>query len=47
MTVAAVDRLVHYSRIVQINGESHRRQQAAQRGIRPGHETPSNAELPS
>jgi hypothetical protein len=45
MTVAAVDRLVHHCRIVQISGESHRRQQAAQRGVRPEQETPSSAEL--
>jgi len=31
MTVAAVDRLVHRCRIVEISGESHRRQEAAQR----------------
>ena len=31
MTVAAVDRLVHHCRIVEISGESHRRQEAAQR----------------
>ena len=47
MTVAAVDRLVHHCRIVEISGESHRRQQAAQRGVRPEHETPRSAELPT
>ena len=31
MTVAAVDRLVHHCQIVEITGESHRRQQAARR----------------
>lgn len=31
MTVAAVDRLVHHCHIVEINGASHRRQQASQR----------------
>ena len=32
MTVAAVDRLVHHCHIVEISGDSHRRQQAARRG---------------
>lgn len=31
MTVAAVDRLVHHCRIVEITGDSHRRAQAASR----------------
>ena len=32
MTVAAVDRLVHHCHIVEITGDSHRREQAARRG---------------
>lgn len=38
MTVAAVDRLVHHCRIVEITGDSHRRAQAASRS--QGQRTP-------
>jgi len=49
MTLAAVDRLVHYSTIFELNVESDRRRAAVQRkqGRPAVHATPKNVGVPS